>query len=513
LLQRVFILLLLVGLHHFAQAQIDPAKAFGQLFHDVQVSEIFDDSKTFADCIPRKSSEEINSLYIQEKATPEFDLKKFVLKHFALPPNSVTSFKTDPNNNIEKHIDILWELLKRDSDTIRNSSLIPLPHSYIVPGGRFREIYYWDSYFTMLGLAKSNKTELIENMVDNFAYLLNTYQKIPNGNRTYYLSRSQPPFFSLMVELLAGIKGDNVYVKYLPQLLIEYKFWMQGEENLTHSETFERIVKMPDGEILNRYWDDRPEPRSESYLEDLKLAEKSTRPKEEIYRNIRAACESGWDFSSRWLADPMDLSTIRTTEIIPADLNCLLYHLEQTLAKCYALSQENHKAEYMSMQADKRKQAILKYFWANETKFFMDYDFILKTQTTQYTLAGVFPLYFKICSQKQAEYVGKNIENKLLNSGGLLTTEISSGQQWDAPNGWAPLQYIAIKGLINYDLTTLSEEIAKRWLTLVKHVFLQSGKMMEKYNVLNPEAKAGGGEYTSQDGFGWTNGVFLDLVK
>lgn len=511
MIRGISILSILVSIQVFAQTE--PTTAYGQLFHDVQVACIFEDSKTFADCAPRKSQEDIQHLYDQEKNQPDFDLKAFVLKQFSLPPDYVASFETDPNNSAQEHIEILWEQLKRDSDTNRNSSLLPLPHPYIVPGGRFREIYYWDSYFTMLGLAESNKIELIQDMVDNFAYLLDTYGKIPNGNRTYYLSRSQPPFFSLMVELLANLKGEEIYKKYLPQLIIEYNFWMNGKENLAETGAYKRVVKMPDGESLNRYWDDNPKPRPESYLEDLKLAEKGSRTKEEIYRNIRAACESGWDFSSRWLKIPNDLTSIRTTEIIPVDLNCLLYHLEITLAKSYSLVSEKSKAENVKSLAQNRKAAIHKYFWDKKSSFFMDYDFKEKQPTKLYTLAGTFPLYFNICSEKQAKQVEKHLREKLLAKGGLLTTEVNSGQQWDSPNGWAPLQYIAIEGLRNYNLTTLSEDITKRWLSLVNSVFKQTGKMMEKYNVLDPEIKAGGGEYPSQDGFGWTNGVFLELVK
>jgi alpha,alpha-trehalase len=512
-LRKGIYILIFLGNFSIVQAQVDPVAVYGQLFHDVQLSNIFEDSKTFADCIPKQLPETIVSQYIIEKKISGFNLKTFVHKNFSFPQEPVSTFKTDPKNSTKQHVEILWGLLKRNSDTSQNTSLIPLPHSYIVPGGRFREIYYWDSYFTMLGLAKSNHVKEIQDMVDNFAYLLDTYKKIPNGNRTYYLSRSQPPFFSSMVELLAQLKGEEIYTKYLPQLITEYSFWMQGEENLTNTDSFRRIIKMPDGETLNRYWDDKPEPRPESYLEDVHLAEKSSRPKEEIYRNIRAACESGWDFSSRWLKEPEDLTTIRTTEIIPVDLNCLLYHLESTLAKSYALVSDTKQANNMAIRSEKRKQAINKYFWVKESGFFMDYDITAKQAIKQYTLAGVFPLFFKICNQSQAEQVSKNLEKRLLAKGGLLTTEINSGQQWDSPNGWSPLQYIAIRGLNNYELHSLASEVSKRWLDIIQTIFQQTGKMMEKYNVLNPETKAGGGEYPSQDGFGWTNGVFLDLIK
>ena len=178
-----------------------------------------------------------------------------------------------------------------------HSSLVPLPHRYVVPVGRFREIYYWDSYFTMLGLEQSGRHDLVVDMVQNFAWLIDTFGHVPNGNRSYYLSRSQPPFFAAMVELLAERDGERVYATYLPQLAREYAFWMDGVARLAPGSAYRRVVRLKDGTILNRYWDDRETPREESYREDIETARTSTRPAHEVYRNLRAAAESGWDFS------------------------------------------------------------------------------------------------------------------------------------------------------------------------------------------------------------------------
>ena len=199
----------------------------------------------------------------------------------------------------------------------------------MIPGGRFREIYYWDSYFTMHGLEASGRVDLIRAMVHNFAHLIDTYGHIPNGNRTYYLSRSQPPFFSLMVDLLAEEKGNGVFVEYLPALQKEYNYWMDETAPTKH------LVKMPDGSDLNRYYDQLDTPRPESYRQDVETSEASTKDPKIIYRNLRSAAESGWDFSSRWFADGQNITTINTTELIPVDLNGLLYHLETTLAKAF----------------------------------------------------------------------------------------------------------------------------------------------------------------------------------
>ena len=210
----------------------------------------------------------------------------------------------------------------------RYSSLLPLPQPYLVPGGRFRELYYWDSYFTMLGLDESGRHDLVADMVRDFAYLIDTYGHVPNGARTYYLSRSQPPFFFEMVGLLSNDDSASAFSEYLPQLKREYAFWMEGARGLRRGTAHRRVVAMPNWSILNRYWDDRDTPRDESYREDTELAHASGRPARQVFRDIRAAAESGWDFSSRWFADGHTRGTIDTTEIVPIDLNSLLFGLE-----------------------------------------------------------------------------------------------------------------------------------------------------------------------------------------
>jgi len=495
----------------YLNAQIKPAIEYGGLFTEVELQRIFPDSKTFPDCIPKQAPQQIMEDYRKQKDKQDFSLKSFVYQNFDLPPVYDTTYQTNRKEKIVEHIENLWDVLKRTPQTITTTSLIPLPNAYIVPGGRFREIYYWDSYFTMLGLVKSHRGNLAGNMLDNFAYLLDTYGFIPNGNRTYYLSRSQPPFFSLMVDLLADYKGMVIYKTYLPQLLKEYSFWMNGIAELKKSKAYRRLVKMPDGEILNRYWDDLPKPRPESYYEDVTLAQSTNRPPKELYRNLRAACESGWDFSSRWLKDPNNLASIRTTEIIPVDLNALLYHLETTLAKAFRENGDSTKAKDMLYKAACRKKALLKYCWSPQDCFFTDYDWVGQKSTRLRSLAGIYPLFFQIPEPAKAKKIASVLEKYFLCAGGVATTLVTTGQQWDYPNGWAPLQYLTIAGLEKYGSTKLADTIKNRWLALNEKVFYKTGKMMEKYDVSNLNTEAGGGEYSGQDGFGWTNGVYLML--
>jgi alpha,alpha-trehalase len=383
----------------------------------------------------------------------------------------------------------------------------------MVPGGRFREIYYWDSYFTMLGLQESKETELMENMVRNFAYLINTYGHIPNGNRSYYLSRSQPPFFSLMVGLLAEVEGDSVYQTYLPAMEKEYEYWMQAEKGKLNSQLADGYVVKIDKYTVNRYWDDRETPRQESYREDVETAAVSGRKIEEMYKHLRSGATSGWDFSSRWFADGKNIKTIETTDIIPVDLTSLLFGLEQTLYNTYLKIGNTSKAADYKSRSESRIKFLNQYCWNEQDGLYYDYNFRTKKQMKIPSLATVYPLFFKMASGAQAKKVAGNIKGKFLKSGGLTTTLNNTGQQWDAPNGWAPLQWMAIRGLENYRQHDLAREVAERWVKLNVKVFHRTGKLMEKYNVMDTNLEAGGGEYPSQDGFGWTNGVLLKLMN
>ncbi len=515
-----------------------PDKIYGQLFKDVQLQQIFPDGKTFVDCIPKRKVADIMYDYGMMKG-PKMDLKKFVEDNFNMPPALPQLNYIQQEKDVVMHIKNLWSVLRRDADVsprwegkdANGMSLLALPYPYVIPGGRFREVYYWDSYFTMLGLKASGETALIENMVKNFDYLIYNFGHIPNGNRTYYLSRSQPPFFCMMVEMLAGIKGNSVYKKYLPSMIKEYSYWMEGIDSVKEGEAVKHVVRMKDGEILNRYWDEKNTPRPESYKEDFetadiaaqelamlikvsseeKLKEILDKKREEACRDLRAAAESGWDFSSRWLVDANKLSTIQTTKIVPVDLNCLLYKMEITIAKALQLNKKIKLAQQYTQKAAIRKKAILKYCWNEEKGFFFDNNFTIGSQTENITTAGLFPLFVKIATPVQATAVKKTIESTLLKDGGIVTTVNNTGQQWDAPNGWAPMQWIAVNGFKNYDHTKLAKTIAQRWMTLVEKTYANTGKLMEKYNVDDLSKEAGGGEYPAQDGFGWTNGVYLAL--
>ena len=496
----------------------EPSRSLGELFHDVQLSGLYPDSKTFVDAQPLRAPAEIVSLYRAARGAPQFDLRAFVERHFAIPQPFGGTFRSDMSRSMEDHVRALWPVLTRARDTVHAySSLIPLPSAYVVPGGRFREVYYWDSYFTMQGLVESGRTDLVRSMLDNFAHLIRTVGHIPNGNRTYYLSRSQPPYFAAMVGLYARATDSAQALRYLDALEAEHAFWMEGAAGVRPGEAHRRVVRLPDGALLNRYWDDRPEPRPEAYKPDYELAQ--TLPvtaRERFYRNTRAAAESGWDFSTRWMRDTTDLRTLETIDIGPVDLNSLLYTLERTIQgfrQFRGAAGDADAASRFTAMAEARRRALLAAAWDAGQGYFFDVRWKSGERVTDRpSMAAAVPLYFGLATPEQGTAVAARLEREFLKPGGFATTNIKSGQQWDAPNGWPPLQWLGMEGARRYGRADLADTARARWLAVNRKTFTSSGKMTEKYDVFDLTRPAGGGEYPNQDGFGWTNGVALALT-
>jgi len=501
------------GMAQIAGYPDPPQLLFKDLFVAVQTAPLYADGKVFADSVPNTAPCDILAQYHATHPDSPQALKHFVEAHFALPPE-VTAVSSAPEHvSIIEHIDRLWDLLtRRTVSAPPYSSLLPLPRPYVVPGGRFREIYYWDSYFTMLGLVESNRRDLVEDMVGDFAYFINTYGHVPNGARTYYLSRSQPPFFFEMVGLLESNDPPAAFARYLPQLKAEYAFWMQGADGLRRGTARRHVVALADGSILNRFWDERDTPRDESYREDTDLAHASRRPAPQVFRDIRAAAESGWDFSSRWFADGHTRTTIDTTEILPIDLNSLLFGLENAINSGCQRRADHACADEFAHRAATRRMAIDHYLWDASSGAYLDYRWTRHERIRRVSAATLYPLFVALASETQAASVAKVAARQLLQSGGIVTTSLETGQQWDAPNGWAPLQWIAIDGLRRYNHASLAESIACRWMINVEEIYRQSGKLVEKYDVISTGRSSGGGEYPLQDGFGWTNGVMRKLI-
>ncbi|WP_343222257.1 trehalase family glycosidase [Novosphingobium profundi] len=226
---------------------------------------------------------------------------------------------------------------------------------------------------------------------------------------------------------------------------------------------------------------------------------------------MRAGAESGWDFSSRWLGDGRTLATIETTRIVPIDLNSLLWNLENTIARrCQELADKACHDDFRT-RATHRKAAIMRYLWSRDEQRFVDWNRDRQAPSESLSAAMLYPLFVGLASPNQAEATAKLAEARLLAPGGLRTTSVATGQQWDEPNGWAPLVWIAVQGLDRYGRSDLADRIAGRWIATVSAFYACTGRMVEKYDV-DQGLAGGGGEYPVQDGFGWTNGVSRVLL-
>lgn len=483
-----------------------PAELFGELFHEVQTRRLFGDGKHFVDMEPLQHPVQIMCCYHRVRPQDDQTLAAFVAEFFSQPSASTVEYQGSPPAALLEHIRETWDRLVRQPQTVSTfASVLPLNGPYLVPGGRFRESYYWDSLFTILGLRADGRADLIAATIENCTSLIERYGFVPNGSRTYYLGRSQPPVYYLMLDLCSP--GDHAENKRrLNALLIEHQFWMTDSESLRPGLASRRAVCMPDGAILNRYWDEFDRPRDESYAEDVITAQRSGRHAPTVFRNLRAAAESGWDFSSRWCGGGTDLGLTHTLSIVPIDLNCLLCGLEQSIARrAMELGLQGIALRFQHLVRN-RQQALQTYCWSDLEGRFGDCLWSTGGMTRSINAAALFPLFTGIASQLQADAMADLVERELLAPGGLRTTTIKSGQQWDMPNGWAPLQWIASQGLTRYGHSRLGRALAARWCSTVSQDYEEFGLLFEKYDV-ERQTPGRGGEYPVQTGFGWTNGV------
>ena len=376
---------------------LSPDERYGELFDSVMVKKLFEDSKIFLDKVPTMSTDSLMALYKEEHKKQGFNWQSFVNQVFISPKTESPPYKTRPTDAIEDHITALWSVWTRAADSATLGSILPIPKPYIAASGQSRELTYGDSYFIMLGLQAAGRVDMIENMVENFAFLINTGGHIPSSNRTYGTSHSSPPFFACMVQLLADLKGKEVLGQYLPQLEKEYNYWMEGAENPAPKDlvTHLHVVQM-DRNTLNRYNDRVEKPRPDFFQSDKIMAQTGIRPQSETYRYIRAAAESGWNFSSRWLEDGKSTNTINTGEIVPVDLNALMYNLELTISRAKIVLKKYDEATEWEKKASKRRDAMMRYCWAESKGMFFDFNAQKYKQTSVVSAAAAYPLYFNI---------------------------------------------------------------------------------------------------------------------
>jgi alpha,alpha-trehalase len=446
---------------------------------------------------------------------------------------------TDDLPSLDAYISDLWDVLRRPGN-VDGRGMIQVPHDIFVPGERYIENYYWDALEIMRGLAIEGRWQDVRGIVGNGAHLIGVYGYIPNGTRDYFVGsekgngRSQSPVFAEMVELLAEHEGPEAIVEFLPAMQAELAFWMDGADRVASPDSrqdYRRVVRVPDGQggtiVLNRYYDDTPGPRPEGLCRDLETARLAVEhlgaDAEQVFLDLRAACESGWDFSSRWLADGRNLYTICTTSILPIDLQCNILKLQQMIAQGLELRatrtsgaqsyQDMYEAVLLRQQIEHRAQAIRNIFWDPKQRFFFDYNFRQEQLMPAWSLAAVNPLDIGVATAEQAASVLDHIGNEttFMQPGGLMASLHDTDEQWDGRNGWGPLHFRAARAAWRNNRPDLALTIRDRFMKSCEKTYQRLRLMVEKVDVRRPGYAGNEGEYPCQRGFGWTNGDYKAL--
>ncbi|KAM8927245.1 trehalase [Pelodytes ibericus] len=510
----------------------------GSLLHTVQMAKIYKDDKHFVDMglrdTPVRILKKFQSLRLSSRGTArDIKLKDFLAAWFTEPgeefePWSPPDWHENPSllsqitdSDLRKwaaDLHLLWKSLGRKiKDEVKDSpekhSQIYVPNAVIVPGGRFREFYYWDSYWVINGLLLSEMSSTARGMIENFLDLVNRYGWIPNGGRVYYIRRSQPPFLTLMMDSYMENQKNITFLRENIDLLEkEYNFWMSNRSvSVTHERT---------NYTLNRYYVPVGGPRPESYSDDYELAENLTADNQQfLWSELKAAAESGWDFSSRWFSkSQQNLNGTITSSVIPVDLNAILCRVENTIAKFYKALDMEEKASQFQDAVNRRIEAVNAVLWDKDVGVWLDYNMDDHSRNNEFFPSNMFPLWAKcFTNQEQVDRAVTYLENNKAwtYENGLPTSLKNTGQQWDFPNAWPPLQHMVIEGLENSGSTKAKEmafSLAQRWVQTNYDVYKEHQAMFEKYDVENGGKPGGGGEYEVQLGFGWTNGVILQLL-
>lgn len=466
---------------------------------------------------PSEALEGFLSYYV---GAPGSELEPWTPKDWGEKPSFLSKIKNPKLQAWAKQLHHLWKSLgRKNSDTYvdpERHSLIYTPYPVIIPGGRFRELYYWDSYWIINGLLVSDMWGTAQGMINNFLFLVDRYGFVPNGGRIYYERRSQPPFLTQMVQQFFNVtESDDFLRKALPTLEKEYNFWM-----LNRSITVE-----VDGRrhVLNHYSVQVDHPRPESYTDDLDLAESlSEEEKTRLYTELKAGAESGWDFSSRWFfsrenSSHSTLKDIHTSAFIPTDLNSLMCLNEYTLAEFHQKLGNEKESQRFLRAYQNRLAAVEAVLWNPKHGVWFDYNLHTNSSNTAFYLSNLSPLWARCFTQqdmqlKAFKYLKES--GALSYPHGVPTSLVASGEQWDYPNAWAPLQQMLIRGLSEIpsdEAKQVAFELAQKWIKSNWETYNTHNAMFEKYDV-NDGKPGGGGEYNVQLGFGWTNGVALQLL-
>jgi alpha,alpha-trehalase len=403
--------------------------------------------------------------------------------------------------------------------------LLYLPRPYVVPGGRFNEMYGWDSYFIVLGLLRDGQMALARDQTDNFLYEVQHYGKVLNANRSYYLSRSQPPLISGMVRAVYAATGDREWLtKALPALEATHRFWTTAP-HLAGDTGLSRYFDTGTGPAPEVQSDERDSEgrthydRARTYYEtktvdayDVNVyfdrQRRALTP--EFYVGDRSMRESGFDPSERWGPFNVDV-----TNFAPVCLNVLLAVLEHDLAEFSRILGDPEGVARWEKAFAERRTRIDRYLWDPPAGLYFDWNFTRKVRRVYPFATTFWPLWAGLASPTQATRVQAELP-RFERPGGIRTSDRETGNQWDAPFGWAPLQLFAALGLKRYGFDTDARRIADSFLAMVVEDFERRGTIVEKYDVerrkSEVEARIHFGYADNQIGFGWTNGVFLELL-
>ncbi|RKP39715.1 Six-hairpin glycosidase-like protein [Dimargaris cristalligena] len=559
----------------------------GPILKAVQLSGIYKDSKTFVDMPTKRPESDVKAAFekLKNPNDPK-ELQRFLDENFHEPGKEL---KSVPLRDYHPHVRFLdgvqnswlrgwgqvlhnfWPQLTRQVDFKAIcegcvSSLIETPYPFVVPGGRFREYYYWDSYFTMEGLLESELFQTTKEMILNFLHIVKQKGFVPNGARIYYLNRSQPPLLTQMVRLYFEKTLDYEFLlEALPTLRQEYSFWEKDRSV---------EVKLPGGagkkgeeiHVLSRYHVEVDQPRPEAYKEDIKVAQGASKTdvaiQHQIYSDLAAGAESGLDYTSRWtrskdLPEEDILTTLETAEIVPVELNSILYLNERDLTGTDQRQALNFLKEALAFRvaADRRYRAMRAVLFEPKLNKFKDWNLRTGQRVTDFSLTDFWPLWAMPDMLTEKEIMSQHAEISKLElkyKGGLPTTLDHTGLQWDFPNVWPPLQYMVIRGIQrSYDrLRALYVDRPLKGLPVALQQFKDTeldlaqkyinnafcawyetggelpgqlarkanvstndtGNMFEKFNAEILGRTGHGGEYDPQVGFGWTNGVAIWLL-
>jgi len=412
-----------------------------------------------------------------------------------------------------------------DPDNIEEHGLLFLPYPYVVPGGRFNEMYGWDSYFILLGLLTSGRIDLAKSIVENYFYQIRHYQKILNANRTYYLGRSNPPFLTRAVLDVFERTKDTAWLKRaLPFLLDHYRFWT-CPPHVLEAGGLSRYYALGKGPAPEAAWsevdelgrshydrvkDYYKENADVGYDKDFFFDAEAGELTDLFYTGDRSVRESGFDPTARFGEFGVDI-----INYFPVCLNTLLYIMEDDIADIHRILGDPKGATLFERLAKRRKDTINRLLWGEQEGMYFDYQFRSRARHVYPFLTTFYPMWAGIASNAQASRIVENLP-RFETSCGLQTSLTPSGNQWDAPFGWAPLQWIAVRGLLRYGYSEEAARIAEKFIRLVTDEHARTGTIREKYNVqacnIEVSEDVQFGYLTNEVGFGWTNGVYLSLL-